>query len=244
MVVCALCSVSLARAQAEFAPDASIEAGCLIDVLFSLDQMVVEQCGSRQAADRGWFSLRDDTARMARIAEIIAEGEGPRCRPATRIPAPTPHYEVVIPLGTSLEDLFKAVFGQVPPGICLEDFPSPVSGRFEVVLIRGDDLRQHRWYSLMDSVEVCDWMAGQALVPARLEHLLAFRVSYPEVNLQSDVLALGSYFSYPQQDGYFWYVPALSGSKNEPILDIIRGDGKFRSYRDFLAVREERIPEH
>ncbi|MCX6742698.1 MAG: hypothetical protein NT116_00490 [Candidatus Parcubacteria bacterium] len=84
--------------------------------------------------------------------------------------------------------------------------------------------------------EILDHLNSLGLESAKIEHLLAFGKTYPEIQLKSDIVALGSPL---YNNGFGPYYPYLEGRRNnERILYVICGwlYSKWPKDYYFLAV--------
>ena len=139
-------------------------------------------------------------------------------------------YKVVVDYSKSLAETIKAgKYGWVDDYITTKGFELQGAGQHEVELVLVDLDRD------AITTEVREYMKEQGLEPAKIEHLLAFGATNPELQRQFPIVALGS--SFVRGNGYR-RCPTLGSDDGKRELSLYWDDNDDRWDDDcrFLAV--------
>ncbi|MCX6744847.1 MAG: hypothetical protein NTX82_04960 [Candidatus Parcubacteria bacterium] len=139
-------------------------------------------------------------------------------------------YKVVVDYGKTLTKMIKAgKFDEVDEDINGKHFPLKGVGSQETELVLVHLKKD------VTTMEAFGYLARLGLEPAKIEHLLAFGTTFPELQEQFPIVALDSvWICY----GYYKYYPSLYCIGGERKLGISSGDtgGLWSDWCRFLAV--------
>ena len=121
-------------------------------------------------------------------------------------------YKVIVDYGLSLAEMVKAgKYDWFNDDITDKRFEVQGDGQHEVELVLVHLNRN------ATTKEVLEYLHNQGLEPAKIEHLLAFGATYPELQKQFPIIALGSSFVDVSGDRFY---PYLSCNDDERKLDL------------------------
>jgi len=177
-------NLTMAKKSSEFLKG----AGKMWAIMMAIVNAVLEMGGN----DEDLHRLLTDSTLAHKVAEVIMSS-----RQKVK-----ETYKVVVDYGKSLAQMIEAGdYGWFNDSINDKNFPLQGVGQHEVELVLVHLNRN------ATTKEVLEYLDNQGLIPAKIEHLLAFGVAYPEIQKEFPVVALGS----------VWV--GVNGSRNYPCLD-------------------------
>jgi len=141
-------------------------------------------------------------------------------------------YKVVVDYGLSLAEMIKSGnYHWFNDNITAKNFPLEGNGKQEAELVMVHLNRD------ATTKEVLEYLKEQGLEPAKIEHLLAFGTSYPDVQREFPIAGLGSVWVDADGDrSYPWL--DCNDSQRELSLDWNDGDFPWDDSWRFLALRK------
>jgi len=141
-------------------------------------------------------------------------------------------YKVMVDYGLSLSEMIKfGNYGWFNDDITDKNFPLQGTGKQESELVLVHLNRN------ATTTEVREYMKEQGLEPAKIEHLLAFGATYPELQREFPIIALGSVWVSGDGNRNCPYLDSRGGKRR---LDLYWGGGAGHWHEAcrFLAVRK------
>jgi hypothetical protein len=136
--------------------------------------------------------------------------------------------KLVVDYGLSLEQMIvTGHYDWVNDSIAAERFPIVGEGKMEL------EVQLFHFDQSISSEEAVRLIRKDGFEPAKIEHLLAFGATYPEMQRKFPIVGFGSScMVYGER-----YVPVLYGGDSVRSLRLSYWDGDWRDFYRFLAVR-------
>jgi len=194
--------------------------------MWAIMQVIVNAVLEMGGSDEDLHRLLTDSGLVKKIAELIMSGKQKVEEKASEI------YKVVVDYSATLAEMIKAgKYDWFNDDITDKHFPIQGTGKNEVELVLVHLNRN------ATTKEVLEHLNGQGLEPAKIEHLLAFGSTYPELQRQFPIIALGSV--WVDSHGYRYYPSLYSFDSKRRLSLYWRGDGgHWGDACRFLAVRK------
>jgi len=190
-------------------------AGLLTSIFTTLVNEVQKRGGDDE--DIHCLTTPEGEGLLGEIAELIV-------RRARKV------FSVVVDYSRSLVQMIKAGnYNWVNSNITEKNFPIQGEGR------QKTEVALFHFNKNMTSEQVIAEMDKQGYCPARIEELLAFGESQPDLQRQFSIIALGSIWRF--RDGGR-YVPVLYEDVRERRLDLVYFDGAWDPGYHFVGLRK------
>ncbi|HDQ22661.1 MAG TPA: hypothetical protein ENN28_01655 [Candidatus Uhrbacteria bacterium] len=186
---------------------------------FSGVDATLEVLGKYGVTSQGLKSLRKNPDLAAKVASLIMTGV-------------RTIFKVTVDYGMSLAEMIQAgQYDWFNDNITDKRFELKGAGQHEVnlVLVHLDRVATTK--------EVHEYLKEQGLEPAKIEHLLAFGTTYPEVQREFPVVALGSSFVDGHGDRLYPCLAGYGGGRRLN-LGLHDDDGHWDGSCRFLAFRK------
>jgi hypothetical protein len=166
--------------------------------MWAIMQVIVNAVLEMGGSDEDLHRLLNDNSLVKQIAELIVSGKK----------AVAKTYNVMVDYSMSLADMIKAgKYDWSNDDITDKRFSFQGTGQHEVELVMVHLNRS------ATTREVRQYMDEQGLEPAKIEHLLAFGATYPEIQREFPIIALGSSFVPVHGDRIYPYLHCRGGGR-------------------------------
>ncbi|OGY41391.1 MAG: hypothetical protein A2Y82_00180 [Candidatus Buchananbacteria bacterium RBG_13_36_9] len=189
---------------------------------FEIWKKIVDAVLSLGGNDEDIRRLLTDKSLAKKVAEVIMASK----QKVSEI------YKVVFDYGLSLAEMIKlGNYGWFNDDITAKNFPLQGTGKQESELLLVHLNRD------VTTKEVLEYLNSQGLEPAKIEHLLAFGTTYPEVQREFPIVALGSSFVGDSGSRRCPYLSCSVGLR-ELRLPWVVDDNPWHGSCRFVAVRK------
>jgi len=197
-----------------------------LGVIFEIIKKISDALKSLGGSDDDLRRVLTDSTLAKKLAEVIMSGKQKVEQKVQET------YKVIVDYGNSLAKMIEAgKYGWFNDDITDKHFPLQGAGQHEVELVLVH-LNQSA-----TTKEVLEHLNREGLEPAKIEHLLAFGATYPELQRQFPIIALGSV--WVDDDGGRRYPCLVSdGGLRELDLSWDDDDDPWNVSCRFLALRK------
>lgn len=180
-------------------------------VIFEIIKKIMDAINDLGGSDNDLHRVLTQSNLAKEIAELIMFGRMKFCEIYKVVVDYGKTYKVVVDYGKSIDEMIKAGnynSQSYQPFDCY-DIHVEGEGQHEVELVLVHANRK------INSSEMMEELESLGLMPAKMEHLLAFGATYPEAQKQFKIVALeANWFSIHQDEGndiYTSYLDSKSG---------------------------------